>query len=374
MTNLMTRWRRTPAVLAVGAALALGACGSDDDESASTTGGSSTTATTAAATIDYAPIQDYLYEHTQRLVDDTATLQRDAEAYYALAESVDFDYAELLSTRRAETAELVGRLQRDLRTANPSYEEMEGVVAGVPELADYDVIIDAGGDASDPENAVPFSIRTPGGRTFRQPGNFFALVETSVFGTEPRFTAADVRADLNGDGRVTFPEALPDADFLVATARDFHTQAQELDASAHRWEPAPEDVFTAVVVMTPTMSEYFEAWKNSRFVAGDRATESGFVGTSRLSDIADILGGLVLVYDSIEPSIGEVDAAQAAQTGTSLRQLTRFAERLRDEEADGRRFTPSDADTLGGEAQDQAEAIAGQVSQAAAQLNITLEN
>ena len=37
---------------------------------------------------------------------------------------------------------------------------MEGVVAGVPSLADYDVIIDAGGDKSDPENAVPFSLET----------------------------------------------------------------------------------------------------------------------------------------------------------------------------------------------------------------------
>jgi hypothetical protein len=371
MTNLMTRWRSVPAVLAVGAAIGLSACGSDDDESASTT---RSNATAATATIDYAPIQDYLYDHTRRLVDDTATLRRDAEAYYALADSVDFDYAELLRTRRAETARLVRALQRDLRTANPAYEQMEGVVAGVPELADYDVIIDAGGDASDPENAVPFSIRTPAGKTYRQPGNLFALVETSVFGTEPRFTARGVSADLDGDGSVRFPEALPDADFLVATARDFHTQARELDDSAHRWEPAPEDVFTAVVVMTPTMSEYFEAWKNSRFVAGDRATESGFVGTSRLSDIADILGGLVLVYDSIEPSIAQVDAEQARQTGTSLEQLTRFARRLRDEEAGGRRFTPPDADTLGGEAQDRAEAIAGQVSQAASQLNITLEN
>lgn len=373
MNPLMTRWRQAPAALAVGAALALSACGSDDSSDAA---GSSTAASTtaAAATIDYRPVQDYLFDHTRRLVDDTATLQRDAEAYYALAEAADFDYERLLSTRRAEVRRAVTRLQRDLRTANPSYEEMEGVVAGVPELADYDVIIDAGGDSSDPENAVPFDIRTPAGKTYRQPGNFFALVETSVFGTDPKFTVRGVRADLDGDGKVAFPEALPDADFLVATAREFNRQARELDASAHEWEPAPEDVFTAVVVMTPTMSEYFEAWKNSRFVAGDRATESGFVGTSRLSDIADILGGLVLVYDSIEPTIGSVDRQQAAQTGTQLRRLTAFAERLRDAEAGGKRFTASDADTLGGEAQDQAEAIAGQVSQAAAQLDITLEN
>ena len=51
-------------------------------------------------------------------------------------------------------------LQAGFTKANPAYEEMEGVVAGVPSLADYDVIIDAGADASDPENAVPFSIET----------------------------------------------------------------------------------------------------------------------------------------------------------------------------------------------------------------------
>ena len=76
------------------------------------------------------------------------------------------------------------------------------------------MIIDAGGDASDPENAVPFSIKTPAGRTFKQPGNFFSLIETSLFGTEPKFAAKGVKPDLDGDGKVEFGEALPDADFL----------------------------------------------------------------------------------------------------------------------------------------------------------------
>ena len=57
-------------------------------------------------------------------------------------------------------------------------------------------------------------------------------------------------------------------------------------------EADAQDAFTALVVMTPTMSEYFEAWKNSRFVAGDKANEKAFVAASRLQDIADILGGL----------------------------------------------------------------------------------
>ena len=47
---------------------------------------------------------------------------------------------------------------------------------------------------------------------------------------------------------------------------------------------------------------------------------------------------------------------------------------MRDAERHGRAFTAQDADTLGSDAQDQAEAIAGQVSQAASRLNVKLES
>ena len=236
------------------------------------------------------------------------------------------------------------------------------------------MIIDAGGDASDPENAVPFDVKTPAGRTFKQPGNFNFLIETTVFGTEPKFQAKGVEPDLDGDGKVEFPEALPDADFLVAAAKDFATNAKELDAAARAWQPTLEDAYTAVVVMTPTMSEYFAAWKNSRFIAGSDAEEKGFVATSRLSDIRDILGGIVLIYESILPSVEKVNAEQAQQTKTELAKLHQFAGRLLSEEEGGKKFTASDADTLGSEAQRNAEAIAGQVSQAAGRLGITLED
>ena len=141
-------------------------------------------------------------------------------------------------------------------------------------------------------------------------------------------------------------------------------------------EPTPQDALTALVVMTPTMSEYFEAWKNSRFIAGDKAKEKAFVAASRLQDIADILGGLVLVYDNVEPSIAEGRrASRPARPGPrcrSLHELRRATCASRRRAA--RSSPPQDADTLGGEAQDQAEAIAGQISQAAGQLNIKLED
>ena len=75
----------------------------------------------------------------------------------------------------------------------------------------------------------------------------------------------------------------------------------------------------------------------------------------------------------VQPKIEEANKEQAAQTGQSLDQLESFAARLRDQEAGGKRFTAEDADTLGRRAQDQAEAIAGQITQAAKQLNIELE-
>ena len=125
--------------------------------------------------------------------------------------------------------------------------------------------------------------------------------------------------------------------------------------------------------MTPTMSEYFEAWKNSRFIAGEDATELGFVAASRLSDIADILEGIVFTYDEIEPTIAEESPQQAEQTGKALDDLLAYVEDIRDREEGGEKFTAEQADTLGSEAQRQAEAIAGQVTQAAQRLGIELQ-
>jgi hypothetical protein len=343
------------------------ACG-DDEERAS-----QETKTSAATAAELGAIKAFPTDHTDQLVDDTATIREDAEAYFRLAEEAGFDYRRLLRESRSEVEAFVKSAQEGFRAANPSYEEMEGVVAGVPELADYDVIIDAGGDASDPENAVPFDVETPDGRTFEQPGNFNYLIETAAFGTDPKFQAKGVRPDLDGDGEVEFGESVPDAGFYVAAARDFERYARELDGAAQDWEPTPSDAFTALVVMTPTMSEYFEAWKNSRFIAGERASENAFVAASRLEDIADILSGLVTVYGNVRPLVAEADAEQAGQIGTSLRRLHDYAAGLRDREAAGREYTAEEADLLGARAQEQAEAIAGQVTQAAAKLNIEIQ-
>jgi hypothetical protein len=346
------------------------ACGDDDDDSGS---GAETTQTTASADADLGAIKSYLTDHSAALAEQTAALKEQGRAYYDLAKAADFDYAKLLEENREEVAQILEDAKTAYARANPAYEEMEGIVAGVSSLADYDVIIDAGSSGEDPENAVPFDLQLPNGKTLKQPGNFMFLTETALYGTNDDLLAKGVEADLDGNGKAEFGEALPDANIFLATTRDFDKYARELDSEAAGFEPTESDAFSALVIMTPTMSEYFEAWKNSRFVSGSKATEQAFVATSRLSDIADILEGLVFTYDGVKPLVANADAQQAKQTEQSLESLHDFAADLRDKEEAGRKYSAEEADTLGSRAQEQAEAIAGQITQAAAKLNVELE-
>ena len=354
-------------VIAALALLAFAGCGEDESEPAATR-------PAAKDRTDLSGIRDYLTGHTDALTAQTTILKENGQAYYDLAKESGFDYQAMLRENPDEVEQLLTESKDAFRKANPAYEEMEGIVAGVPRLAEYDVILDAGSSAADdPESAVPFSLELPNGKRLKQPGNFFFLVETSLFGTNENFAAKGVEPDVDGDGEVGFGEGLPEANFYLAATRDMDKYANELKGEAAKFTPDESDALTALVIMTPTMSEYFDAWKNSRFVAGAKATEEGFVAASRLRDIADILSGLVLVYDGVQPVVRKADAQQAKQTGESLKQLHAFAAGLRDKEAAGKKYTAEEADTLGARAQDQAEAIAGQITQAAAKLNIEIQ-
>jgi hypothetical protein len=360
---------RLATLLAVAALVPVAvACGDDDDDSAATE-----TTQSAATEADLGAIKGYLTEHSAALADETTKLKEQGQAYYDLAKKSNFNYQRMLEENRAEVNAILDDAKSTYVRANPAYEEMEGIVAGVASLADYDVIIDAGSSGEDPESAVPFDLELPNGKTLKQPGNFMFLTETALYGTNDELTAKGVQADLDGDGKVAFGEALPDANIFLASTRDFDKYARELDEEANAFEPTDSDAFSALVIMTPTMSEYFEAWKNSRFVSGSKASEQAFVATSRLSDIADILEGLVLTYDGVQPLVAGEDPQQAKQTEESLQELHDFAADLRDKEEKGRRYNAEEADTLGSQAQEQAEAIAGQITQAAAKLNIELE-
>jgi hypothetical protein len=351
-------------------------CGGDDETSRSGTGTTVTTGEAGAASAaELTAVKDFLDDHSDRLTAFTEEFAALSARYAELAKAGGSD----VEAMWARDADEVGPLLEEMKTAwidgNPAYERMEGIVAGTPSLAEFDVIIDAGSSAAeDPESAVPFDLTLQDGTVLKQPGNLFNLTEGALWGTLPeRLGRTGTPVDVDGDGSVEFGEILPDPQFLSAAAETFANYARELDAAGEAWRPTASDAFTAVVVMVPTMSEYFGQWKDSRFVAGGSATSDAFNVVSRLSDIRDILTGLEVIYEGIEPAVKEVDGQQAAQTGDELSNLRAYIADLYEREQAGKRFTAEQADTLGTEAQERATAIAGQVSQAAAQLGVEIE-
>lgn len=327
-----------------------------------------------AASTDLSAIKIYLLAKEGELVTASLTLQDAAARYYSLAEVANFDYAALTTGQHAEVVEIVQDAQAAWRIASPRYEQIEGIVAGVPSLAEYDVILDAGASAEeDPEGATPFDLTLPDGRILPQPGNLFGVLEATLWGTDADFAALDILPDFDGNGVTDFGEAIPDANVLKAAADTFATYVADLQTASNAWQPTEADAFTALVVMIPTMTEYFDSWKNSRFVAGDASTQRDFVAISRLADIQDILGSLEVVYSGVQTLVATVNPIQADQIATDLTNLKTFVADVYAEEQTGKRFSPEEADLLGAEAQNRATALAGQIAQFAAQLNITVE-
>jgi hypothetical protein len=324
-------------------------------------------------TTDLSGIKTYLLGKSTELSTSSQALKEASDKYYALAETAGFDYASLWESNPAEVSEALKAAKSAWIAASPLYEQMEGIVAGTPSLAEYDVILDAGTSGEeDPEGAVPFDLTLPDGRVLPKPGNLFGVLESTLWGTYANFSSG-VEADLDGNGAIDFGEKLPDANVLKAAGDTLVKYTTELDDAAKAWEPTESDAFTALVVMVPTMSEYFNSWKNSRFILGDASEQRDFVVISRLSDIQNILGSLQVVYAQVKPLVEAEDAAQSAQIETSLEDLKNFVADVYEKEQGGYKYTPEEADVLGAEAQNRATAIAGQVAQIAAKLNITVE-
>ena len=244
--------KRVPLVVPLIAAALVAGCGSDESNSDSEAGDTGLTAT-----------KSYLTDHSSELVSNTARIQAASDAYYDLAKSADFDYKRMLKKNCEAVDSSLTDAKDAFVAANPNYEEMEGIVAGIPRTAQYDTDLDAGSDASDPASAVSFNLTTPDGKVLKQPGNLFFLLETSLYGTNEDLIVKGVKPDVNCDGKVEFGEGLPDANILKASADEMAKQTTDLDADAQAIVINDSDALTAIAVMTPTMSEYFEQWKLS---------------------------------------------------------------------------------------------------------------
>ncbi len=371
-TSTPTTWLRWSSAALL--AIALAGCGAPSASAPTSVEAPAATAAATSTAADLAPVKDYLVERSGELSSATAALKTHSDAYYALAKQANFDYAALWSTNRAAVIAVIQDARAAWVVASPGYERIEGIVAGVPSLAAFDVVIDAGTSGTDGgENVAPVDLALPNGRMLAKPGNLFGVTESTLWGTFPEYTIKQVQADFDADGSIGFGEALPDANVLKAGVDTLHEQTVALGAAAQAWQPTEQDAFTALVTMVPTMTEYFNSWKSSRFVAGGSSTQRDFVAISRLADIQDILGSLQVVHRGVSAVISQVDPAQDAQIGQGLSELKAFVADVYAKERRGERFTAEDADLLGSEAQSRADTITGHVTQAAAKLNIALQ-
>lgn len=330
----------------------------------------------AASSADLAGIKSYLQSYGKDyLLKGAEELKSNADAYYEALKATNFDYAAAWGEDGSSLRPLILNMREAFNTSHTGYESVEGIVAGVPSLSEFDTILDAGtpGSEGDPESVADFKLTLPDGTILEQPGNFYHnLLEPLVYGTDPVNTKlSDI--DVDGDGEVGFGDALPDANLLKGAADGLLDYVQQTNAAIDAWEPSETDAFTAMVTMTPTMDEYFGNWKESRYVSGDASEEIRFVAHSRLVDVSQILGSLRTIYAGVKPVVAEKDAALAEQIDSNYAALVEFVDGLIAKEASGDNYNPDEAEVLGQQAQDQAQTITGQVSQAAETLGIALE-
>lgn len=329
--------------------------------------------TPAAGEADLAALKGFMVERAAETKAGAARLVALSEEYYALAEAEGFDYEALWAAQGAEIAPLLDEARAVwAEEAHGNYELNEGMVAGIPSLAYFDELIDAGpSKAEDPAGALDVQVELPNGEVLDGPGNYFHLLtEPTLWGTDDRYVG--LRVDMDGDGAQEVGEALPNADVLLGGTRALDAGTTDLQAAIDAWQPTLDDAFTALVVMIPTMGGYFEEWKLSPYVLGDEAEGGSFVANSRLLDVLGILGGLELTYDKVAPLIAAENADLEAQVRRELGGVVGFVEDLEAQEAAGTRFTPEQADQFGGELQSRATALAGQITQAAALLGVTI--
>ncbi|CAM4103896.1 imelysin family protein [Deinococcus marmoris] len=326
---------------------------------------------TSASAADLSDVKTYLNGKLDTQLAGTRALSAAADGYYALAKGADFDYAAL--ARNPQTRAALQTARTGWTKASPAYEDIEGIVAGVEALSEFDVILDAGTSAADGgEDVVPFDLKLPNGKTLTKPGNLFGVNEGTIWGTVKAYSSG-VAFDVDGNGNMDFGDQLPDANVLKAAAAELHRQSGELQKAANAWNPSREDVFGALVGNVPTVGPvFFEDWKSSPFVIGSKSTRTDFVVISRMSDLSGNVSSWRAMYRGLSPDVKAKNAELDGQIQSGLNELALYVNKLVAREQT-RRYTPEQAEQLQREAQNRATAITGRITQAAALLGVRVE-
>jgi Imelysin len=316
-------------------------------------------------------VKGFLVQHGDRLAENSRKMSEAAAEYYDIVKSEGFDYAKAHAEHGEAITDLIDTMKVQWLQAHNNYEAVEGIVAGIPSLAKYDLIIDAGVPESEgPDDVSPYDMTLPDGTVMKKPGNIFHFhLEPALWGTLPKYVGMEV--DLNGDGKVGLGEVLPEANITLGAAKAHTEWSEKMMADVRAWKPNRADTFTAIVTMVPTVGDYFEEWKASKFVTGDLPM---FVAQTRLVDVKGIMRSTqVMYFDGVSTIVQAADSSLDAQVRQGFLELLAFVDGLYLRERAGETFKPEEVDALGSEAQDMADRITALVTQAAKKLNVELK-
>ncbi len=304
-----------------------------------------------------------------------AALRTAAQAYLELGRTTNFDYAALAEKSNKDVLKRILEAREAWRNASTAYAQMEGIVAGVPALADFDLILDTGtSEEEGDESVVPFDLKLPDGRTLPKPGNLFGVLEGTLWGTVAKYHGTgNVKLDLDGDGAVGFGDVLPDANVLVGAADALVDYVGQLERAAGEWQPTDKDAYLALTIMLPSIGDYFTAWKESRFVAGDDSAHTDYVAISRVTDLDAVMMSLKILFAGVEPQLNQIDAQSAGKLNTELNALADVVSQTAKAEADGKHFTPAEASALADRAMRSGEQMADIVTTLAQKTGIKLD-
>lgn len=195
-----------------------------------------------------ANVKQFTLDHNRRLVAQAELLEAALADYAAVIAAHGNDYAAAWAAEGERLAKQIGAIRTLWLEASNQYETIEGIVAGLPDTAKYDLILDAGNPGTESEDVAEYDLTLPDGTVLERPGNLFHGI------TEPLFWGMDedgvkLSVDLDGDGKTARGEMLFDANLGLGAAQALAYWARALEADMNAWKPNREDAFTSVVVM-----------------------------------------------------------------------------------------------------------------------------
>jgi len=308
-----------------------------------------------------ASVKSYLLKKLDRMYDASGDFVKNSDAYSALIAKNGGTVQSAYQAEPKQMDKLVKDMQENYKAMDSyGYETVEGIVAGVPSLADYDIYLDAGVPAAEgPDSVAPVVLDLGNGKKIEKQGSLFTyIIEPALWGGDKRWVTPV------GDGKT-----MPKPEVIAAAAKDVHKKLGELVADAKAWNASVSDCFGAMVVMTPTLSDYFEDWKESRYAAD----KSGrFQAVSRVSDMRGIMGSCQVMYEAVEKSVAEKDKALAKSVSSGFKGIMSFLDKIEAREKQGE-IKGAEIDELATQAKEKTDKLVPQIEQSAAVSGVKIQ-